>query len=81
MSAWPVIVSLHAIQCDDRPESVKRRGWSTHSTFASDGDLIMPERPLFNFTARSLYLLNLFVLAQMPPSLKVHGVRSYCTTV
>ncbi|KAI0043096.1 hypothetical protein FA95DRAFT_1609674 [Auriscalpium vulgare] len=54
----------------NNPEDRQHQAWSRHATFAADGHVIMEEPALLRFHARSLYLLSVYVLAQLPPHIK-----------
>ncbi|KAI0315189.1 hypothetical protein OF83DRAFT_1174049 [Amylostereum chailletii] len=49
----------------NNPQDINSRPWSVHTTWASDGHIIMPGDALLNFITRMLLLLCTFVLAQV----------------
>ncbi|KAI0057139.1 hypothetical protein BV25DRAFT_1920359, partial [Artomyces pyxidatus] len=59
------------MEIKNNPEDYAKQPWSTHATFAADGDVIMAPHSLVTYIVRSLLLFCIYVLAQLPQKYKV----------
>ncbi|KAI0310454.1 hypothetical protein OF83DRAFT_1178533 [Amylostereum chailletii] len=56
----------------NNPQNINARAWSAHTTWASDGHILMGGDMLLNFFTRMLLLLCTFVLAQVHYKFQIH---------
>ncbi|KAI0060625.1 hypothetical protein BV25DRAFT_1917696 [Artomyces pyxidatus] len=59
------------MEIKNNPEDYAKQPWSSHATFAADGDVIMAPRSLVTYIARSLLLFCIYILAQLPQKYQV----------